>query len=123
MSDMDKQLAKLERDMLNMALKVNKKIQTKAMKILAIKVTNDAKDILTINENVVTGLLRKSIIYRMENAGAISSAIVGTNVEYAPFVEFGTSRSKAYPYLTKSLNNNRANILTAVRTAILEVTK
>ena len=27
------------------------------------------------------------------------AAYIGTNVEYAPYVELGTSRSKAQPYL------------------------
>ena len=44
---------------------------------------------------VDTGNLRNSIT----NAVDDKSAYVGTNVEYAPYVELGTSRAKAQPFL------------------------
>ena len=44
---------------------------------------------------VDTGNLRNSIT----NAVDDKSAYVGTNVEYAAFVELGTSRAKAQPFL------------------------
>ncbi len=43
----------------------------------------------------VTGRLRNSITSYVEG----DSVYVGTNVEYAQFVEEGTSRAKAHPYL------------------------
>lgn len=44
---------------------------------------------------VDTGNLRNSITHTTDE----DSAYIGTNVEYAPYVEFGTSRQKAQPYL------------------------
>ena len=44
---------------------------------------------------VDTGTLRGSITH--EVAG--DSVYVGTNIEYAPYVELGTSRQKAQPFL------------------------
>lgn len=44
---------------------------------------------------VDTGNLRNSIT----NAADDKSAYVGTNVEYAPYVELGTSRAKAQPFI------------------------
>ena len=44
---------------------------------------------------VDTGNLRDSIT----NAVDDKSAYVGTNVEYAPYVELGTSRAKAQPFI------------------------
>lgn len=44
---------------------------------------------------VDTGNLRNSIT----NAVDDKSAYVGTNVEYAPYVELGTSRAKAQPFI------------------------
>jgi len=44
---------------------------------------------------VDTGTLRKSITHTTDD----DAAYVGTNVEYAPAVELGTSRQKAQPYL------------------------
>ena len=46
---------------------------------------------------VDTGRLRNSITHVI-NAGE-QAVYVGTNVEYAPYVELGTSRQKAQPYL------------------------
>lgn len=44
---------------------------------------------------VDTGNLRNSISHTTDK----DSAYIGTNVEYAPYVELGTSRMKARPYL------------------------
>jgi HK97 gp10 family phage protein len=46
---------------------------------------------------VDTGRLRNSIAVETEQGGL--SATVGTNVEYGPFVEYGTRRAHAQPYL------------------------
>lgn len=46
---------------------------------------------------VDTGNLRGSITYEVD-AGD-SAVYIGTNVEYAPYVELGTSRQKAQPFL------------------------
>ena len=46
---------------------------------------------------VDTGNLRNSITHAEEIKE--KATYVGTNVEYAPFVELGTSRSRAQPYL------------------------
>lgn len=56
-----------------------------------------AKDNLTRNHSVDTGRLRASVTHQIsEDEKAV---YVGTNVEYAPYVELGTERSKAKPYL------------------------
>lgn len=47
--------------------------------------------------NVDTGRLRNSITHAVDISE--SSVAVGTNVEYAPYVELGTSRMKKWPYL------------------------
>lgn len=46
---------------------------------------------------VDTGNLRGSITYEVDTAG--NAVYIGTNVEYAPYVELGTSRQKAQPFL------------------------
>ena len=46
---------------------------------------------------VDTGNLRGSIAYEVD-AGD-NAVYIGTNVEYAPYVELGTSRQKAQPFL------------------------
>lgn len=44
---------------------------------------------------VDTGRLRNSITHTADK----KTAYIGTNVEYGPYVELGTSRQKAQPYL------------------------
>lgn len=51
---------------------------------------------------VDTGRLRNSITHTTDG----DSAYVGTNVEYAPYVELGTSRTRAQPYLRPAVENN-----------------
>lgn len=53
---------------------------------------------------VDTGNLRNSI----SNAVATNekAVYIGTNVEYAPYVELGTSRAKAQPYLRPAIENH-----------------
>ena len=82
----------------------------------------------SIRPNVDTGRLRGSITYATKTShsdgeepaepsdyallGSVpkGTVVVGTNVEYAAFVEMGTSRSKPYPYLKPSIQNNRETI-------------
>lgn len=59
---------------------------------VALRVDKEAKK----NCPVDTGNLRGSITVDINGV----EAEVGTNVEYAPFVEYGTSRSKAQPFMT-----------------------
>lgn len=46
---------------------------------------------------VDTGRLRASISHAVDESD--EAAYIGTNVEYAPYVEYGTSKMKAQPYL------------------------
>lgn len=53
---------------------------------------------------VDTGNLRNSITNTMDGDDTV---VVGTNVEYAPYVEYGTSRTKAQPYLVPAVENHK----------------
>lgn len=58
----------------------------------------------TVRPNVDTGRLRNSITHQVDTEkGAV---YVGTNVEYAAYVELGTSKSRAYPYLRPAAENH-----------------
>lgn len=48
---------------------------------------------------VDTGRLRNSISHTHDK----NTAYVGTNVEYAPYVEMGTTNTKAQPYLKPAI--------------------
>lgn len=54
---------------------------------------------------VDTGRLRASITRSTENGGLTGK--IGTNVEYAPYIEFGTSRSAAQPFLRPAIDDNK----------------
>ena len=53
---------------------------------------------------VDTGRLRNSITYEVSDAE--STMYLGTNVEYAPYVEMGTSRTRAQPFIKPALADN-----------------
>jgi len=69
-------------------------------------VERDAKK----NCPVDTGRLRSSITNRMEIEDKQLIGIVGTNVEYAPYQEFGTSKMAAHPFLFPALESNKERI-------------
>lgn len=52
---------------------------------------------------VDTGNLRNSITH---DRGGEDFEVVGTNVEYAPYVEYGTSRMKAQPYIKPAVEEH-----------------
>lgn len=53
---------------------------------------------------VDTGRLRASVAWRLANDSQGLLGIVGTNVEYAPHVEFGTRYMAAQPFLRPALS-------------------
>ena len=61
-----------------------------------------AKKEITIKKAVDTGRLRNSITHATDE----NTAYIGTNVEYAPFVELGTSRQRAKPYLKPAVTDH-----------------
>lgn len=71
----------------------------KALERTALDVQNRARQFSPVD----TGRLRSSIRYKMGKDSQGPYADVGTNVKYAPHVEFGTSRSPAQPYLRPAL--------------------
>ena len=78
------------------------KPQTKAMTAVCIA----AQTIASVNCPVKTGRLRASIDYVVVTEGegqGRTVGYVGSNVEYARFVELGTSRQAAQPYLRPAL--------------------
>ena len=79
-----------------------------AIKEASIIVENDA--VLTHPWKNQTGLLEKSITHRIIERKGYPVGQVGTSVEYAEHLEFGSSRNKPYPFLRPSLNRNRAKI-------------
>lgn len=99
-----------------------------ALEKIGLRAETHAKEKCTVD----TGLLRNSITHALDgestaiseykdNAGKQKGAyrgnapkessgkrvvIIGTNVEYAPYVEYGTSKQKAQPYLKPAVTNH-----------------
>lgn len=59
----------------------------------------------TINRTPVrTGRLRDSYTHEVDETA--NEVVIGSNVEYAPYVEFGTSRQEAQPHLRPAITQN-----------------
>lgn len=83
-------MAKLKSDLTRIALK--------APKLAAEALHKTGQDVIQLTKQLTpvdTGNLQRS--YRVEEVSE-SKVTVGTDVEYAPFVEFGTSRQSAQPH-------------------------
>jgi len=79
----------------NEAKKATDTAISKALEMSAILVSNAAVK----NAPMDTGLLKASITRDFDD----KNAYIGTGLEYAPYVEFGTRKQKAQPYLRPAL--------------------
>lgn len=70
-----------------------------ALAQIAQEITNLAKQLAPVD----TGRLRASIAWTIGEADGTPFARIGTNVEYAPFQEFGTRFHPAQPFLVPAL--------------------
>jgi len=66
---------------------------------------------------VDTGRLRSSITGKQEREGDKIIGIVGTNVEYAPHVEYGTAKTPAQPFLFPALEKKKNEIMELLKSA------
>jgi len=85
-----------------------KKRREKTIKQIALFVESEAK----LRAPVRTGNLRRSITHEVENGENVSKAYIGTNVIYAPYVEWGVASKNipAQPYLRPAIDENRDKI-------------
>jgi len=91
--------------------------QEQAVMLAGMLVERHAK----LNAPVDTGRLRNSIATRLSDSSENNiSAEVGTNVQYAKSVEYGTSKMNAQPYLYPALENNKQKILKMLAKAFKE---
>lgn len=58
-----------------------------------------------------TGELQRSITYEVRRDGDEVYGVIGSSVDYAIHLEFGTSRMAARPFLRPALENNKDKIL------------
>ena len=73
------------------------------MTIIALDILGEAIDRCPID----TGRLVNSLNYKATE----NYAIIGTNVEYAPYVEFGTKNADAQPYLRPAFDATKLKVM------------
>ena len=66
----------------------------------------EAEKIAAKKAPVDTGLLRNSITHALADDGSEKAVYIGTNVEYAPYVELGTSHQDPQPYIKPAIVEN-----------------
>ena len=71
----------------------------KALEVVGGTGERHVKDITPVD----TGRLRNSIAHNMIESHAVG---IGTSVEYAPYVEFGTCKMGAQPYLRPGIESH-----------------
>lgn len=90
-----------------------KQRRERTIKQIAVFVDAEAK----LRAPVSTGNLRRSITHETQSDENTSKAYIGTNVEYAPYVEFGVASKNipAQPYLRPAIEENRDKIRDMIR--------
>lgn len=79
--------------------------EERALEIIGGTAAAHAQEVITRNRSVVTGTLRRSMRHKLEGEKTVA---IGSHVEYAPYVELGTSRAKAKPYIRPAIMDNLA---------------
>ena len=69
-----------------------------------------------VRPNVDTGRLVNSITHQVSPSEA--AVYVGTNVEYAAYVELGTQKSRAYPYLKPAVTEHVSELKSLAEDAL-----
>ena len=79
----------------------------KALAKLGVRVTTRAKQLAPVD----TGRLRSSIAMEIGTDNGDVVVRVGTNVHYAPYLEFGTRRMTARPFMRPALDAIRGTVV------------
>lgn len=77
------------------------------MKQACVLVQDDAKKSCPVD----TGRLQGSITYSVSSGESGAEGVIGTNVEYGPYVEAGTIYQRAQPFLRPAGEKNRDAIV------------
>lgn len=83
------------------------KNKNKALEMIGLKWQGAVTQEITQMKAVDTGRLRSSMTYQVDSRN--DQVVVGTNVEYAPYVNYGTSRMPARPFMENSVLNHKSD--------------
>jgi len=95
----------------NNLLRINAQIEKALSQVIrktAFSIEARAKSLCPVD----TGVLRNSITTKIHSP---MKATVGTNVEYAPYQEFGTRHQKGKPFMTPAVDAEKKEFEKAVR--------
>ena len=84
-----------------------KKLLFKNVEQGSINIQDGAKGVVPVR----TGRLKRSIINKVTQSGMKTEGVIHPNTEYESYVEFGTSRMRARPYMTPSFEENWRRIV------------
>ena len=87
----------------NEILSALEEAEERALEIIGGTAASHAVENITKNRSVRTGRLRGSITHKPEGDKTVA---IGSDVEYSPYVELGTSRAQAKPYLRPAISDN-----------------
>lgn len=128
MSDFQRQANELANDFRSFGQKARTKL-ARAVESASILVERDAKKLFKGRGDasvsgepprVDTGRLRASITHRISSDSESVYGEIGTNVEYAAGLEFGTSRTWPHPFMTPALSMNEKKITEILAEAVSE---
>lgn len=90
---------RLANDISDLAVKASEEAIQRALEECGIVAEGYAKQYLTLKGAVDTGRLRNSVTHAREG----HTMYIGTNVEYAPYIEYGTSKMAPREYIKPSI--------------------
>ena len=100
----------------NITPRAKQKIK-QAMTKSALLIERDAK----INAPFDTGTMRNRITHKaVEEHGLVLTVNIGSQVHYSKYVEYGTSKMAARPFIGDAITANTPRIKTIIGTAIIE---
>ena len=85
----------------------------RSLEIIGLTAEKYAKEIVPVD----TGRLRNSITHEVED----KAVYIGTNVEYAPPIEYGTIKQKAQPFLAPAATEHDSTYRQIIRDAFSDI--
>lgn len=74
------------------------------------KAVGDTEGLAKLRVPVATGALKNSIATSVDVRGDVVVGEVGTNLHYAPYIEFGTRNMAAQPFLVPAFDRVRMSL-------------
>ena len=68
-----------------------------------------------LRSSLITRVNERRMVVRIGSSTEILESLTGSNIYYGPFVEWGTYKKPARPFLTSALEMNKREILSLIR--------